>query len=134
MITSFKALMVSKWKWHFTSVILEVTTLYPRSRWIFLKQSNFLDNFYIHFAHKVFCAQSVSTKTILISGCVGGAVGVSHISKLGTFFLRSLTLRMPFYSNFQINGASGETVFQNVQLFTTIKVVKSCIFWKTVCP
>ena len=84
--------------------------------------------------HHTLCTQSllravsVSTKTILISGCVGGAVGVSHISKLGTFFLRSLTLRMPFYSNFQINGASGETVFQNVQLFTTIKVVKSGIF------
>ena len=87
-----------------------------------------------NFSKNTLCTQSVlravsvSTKTILISSCVGGAVGVSHISKLGTFFLRSLTLRMPFYSNFQINGASGETVFQNVQLFTTIKVVKSCIF------
>ena len=59
---------------------------------------------------------------------VGGARGVSHTSKLGTFFLRSLTLRMPFYSNFQKNGASGETVFQKMQLFTTFIVVKSCTF------
>ena len=40
-----------------------------------------------------------------------GLWGVSHTSKLGTFFLRSLTLHKPIYSNFQKNGASGETVF-----------------------
>ena len=97
-------------------------------------------NTFLCFLWDTLCTQSllrgvsVSTKTTLISGCVGGTVGVARFSKLGTFFLRSLTLRMPFYSNFQINGFSGETVFQNVQLFTTIKVVKSCIFWKTVSP
>ena len=30
-------------------------------------------------------------------------------SKLGTFLLWSLALSMPIYSNFQINGALGET-------------------------
>ena len=32
-------------------------------------------------------------------GC-GRGMGVSHTSKLGTFFLRSLALSMPTYSNF----------------------------------
>ena len=51
----------------------------------------------------------------------GGARGVLHTSWLGTFFLRSLTVRMPFFSNFQKNWA------QKMQL---VIVVKSCIFKK----
>ena len=61
-------------------------------------------------------------------------MGVSHTSKLGTFFLMSLTTRMPYYSNFQKNEASAETVFQKMQLFTTFIVVKSYTFRKTVSP
>ena len=61
---------------------------------------------------------------------MGGARGVSHTSKLGTFFLRFLTLRMSTYSNFQINEAAGETAFQKMQLFTTFIVVNSLIFLK----
>ena len=33
-----------------------------------------------------------------------------------------MTLSMPIYSNFQINGASGETFKVFVAIFTTIKV------------
>ena len=41
-------------------------------------------------------AVSVSTKTILISGCVGGPVGVSHTPKLGTFFFEVLRYRIAY--------------------------------------
>ena len=45
-------------------------------------------------------AVSVCTKTTLISGSVGGAVGVSHTSKLKTYLSCPLALSMPTYSNF----------------------------------
>ena len=51
---------------------------------------------------------------------MGGAGGMSHTSKLGTYLLCPLALNMPTYSNFQINGATGETIFEN----TTFIVVK----------
>ena len=40
---------------------------------------------------------------------VGEAEGGSHTTKLENYFVVPLALRMPIYSNFQINGASGET-------------------------
>ena len=49
-------------------------------------------------------------------------MGVSHTSKLGTFFLRSLTLRKPIYSNFQKNGATGETVFKKCDFYSSKKL------------
>ena len=57
---------------------------------------------------------SVCTKNILISGCVGGAVGVSHTSKLGTFFLRPINV-CQFLVIYKKNGALGDTVFLKMQ-------------------
>ena len=51
---------------------------------------------------------SVCYKTTLITGGVGFAGAGPPTSKLGTFLLWPLALSMPIYSNFQINGASGE--------------------------
>ena len=53
---------------------------------------------------------SVCYKTAQITGGVGGAVACPPTSKLGTFLLWPLALSMQIYSNFQINGASGETL------------------------
>ena len=52
---------------------------------------------------------SVCYKSTQTTGGVGVAGGCPPTSKLGTFLLRSLALRMPIESNFQINGALGET-------------------------
>ena len=41
---------------------------------------------------------------------VGEAEGGSHTTKLENYFVVPLALRMPIYSNFQINGASEETL------------------------
>ena len=53
---------------------------------------------------------SVCYKTTLTTGGVGVARAGPPTSKLGTLLLWSLALSMPIYSNFQINGASGETL------------------------
>ena len=53
---------------------------------------------------------SVCYKTTQITGGVGGNGAASPTSKLGTFLSRPLALSKPTYSNFQINGASGETL------------------------
>ena len=66
---------------------------------------------------------SVCTKTILISGSVGGAGEWPHTCMLRAFLLCPLALSMPTYSNFQINGTLGETFKFFVDIFTTIKVV-----------
>ena len=68
-------------------------------------------------------AASVCTKTTLISGSVGGAGGGHILVGWGHFLLCPLALSMPTYSNFQINGASGETFKVFVAIFTTIKDV-----------
>ena len=52
----------------------------------------------------------VSYKTIQISGGVGGTRAAPPTSKLGTLLLRPLAICKPIYSNFQINGASGENL------------------------
>ena len=49
-------------------------------------------------------------KTTLISGSVGGAGEWTHTCTLGTFLLCALAISMTTYSNFQINGASVETL------------------------
>ena len=41
---------------------------------------------------------------------MGGTEAGPPTSKLGTFLSRPLALSKPIYSNFQINGASGETL------------------------
>ena len=48
---------------------------------------------------------SVWSKTSLNTGGVGGAETDPFTCKMGTFFLRSLTLIEPIFNNFQINGA-----------------------------
>ena len=53
---------------------------------------------------------SVCYKTTLIPSAVGWAGAGPPTSKLRTFLLWSLALSMPIYSNFQTNGASGETL------------------------
>ena len=53
---------------------------------------------------------SVCYKTTQIVGSVGGTGAAPPTSKLGTFLSRPLALSKPIYSNFQINGASGETL------------------------
>ena len=55
---------------------------------------------------------------------VGEAEGGSHTTKLENYFVVPLALRMPIYSNFQINGASGETFKVFEAIFTIIKVVR----------
>ena len=50
----------------------------------------------------------VCYKITLITGGVGGADPPT--SKLGTHLLWSFALSIPIYSNFQINGTSGETL------------------------
>ena len=55
--------------------------------------------------HKSWTAASVGSKTTLIKVGVRGAT-----CKLGTFFQIPLTLTMPISNNFQLNGASGETL------------------------
>ena len=52
---------------------------------------------------------SVCYKTTQTTGAVGMAGAYPPTSKLGTFLLWSLALSMPIYSNFQINGALGES-------------------------
>ena len=53
---------------------------------------------------------SVCYKTTKIAGGVGGTGAAPPTSKLGTFLSRPLALSKPTYSNFQINGVSGETL------------------------
>ena len=53
---------------------------------------------------------SVCYKTTQIAGGVGGNGAAPPTSKLGTFLSRPLALSKPTYSNFQINGVSGETL------------------------
>ena len=53
---------------------------------------------------------SVCYKTSLNTGGVGWAGAVPPTSKLGKFLSWPLTLSMSIYSNFQINGTSGETL------------------------
>ena len=53
---------------------------------------------------------SVCYKTMQIAGGVGGNGAAPPTSKLGTFLSRPLALSKPTYSNFQINGVSGETL------------------------
>ena len=53
---------------------------------------------------------SVCYKTSLNTGGVEGNVAAPPTSKLGTFLSRPLALSKPIYSNFQINGASGESL------------------------
>ena len=52
-------------------------------------------------------AVSVCTKTTLIRGSVGGTVEWSHTCT---------STCMSTYSNFQINGASGEILFRKLQI------------------
>ena len=52
----------------------------------------------------------VCYKTSLNTGGVGRAVAAPPTSKLGKFLSWPLALSMSTYSNFQINGASGETL------------------------
>ena len=52
---------------------------------------------------------SVCYKTTQTTGSVGVAGACPPTSELGKFLLWSLALSMPIYSNFQINGALGET-------------------------
>ena len=52
---------------------------------------------------------SVYYKTTQTTGGVGVVRACPTTSKFGTFLLWSLALSMPIYSNFQINGAWGET-------------------------
>ena len=53
---------------------------------------------------------SVCYKTTVNAGSVGRAGATPRTSKLGTYLSRPLALSKPIYSNFQINGASGETM------------------------
>ena len=53
---------------------------------------------------------SVCYKTTLNTGGVGQAGAAHPTSKLGTFLSWPLALSMSIYSNFQINGTSGETL------------------------
>ena len=53
---------------------------------------------------------SVCYKTSLNTGGVGRAGAAPPTSKLGKFLSWPLALSMSIYSNFQINGASGETL------------------------
>ena len=53
---------------------------------------------------------SVCYKTTQIAGGVRGTGAAPPTSKLRTFLSRPLALSKPIYSNFQINGASGETL------------------------
>ena len=53
---------------------------------------------------------SVCYKTTQIAGGVGGNGAAPSTPKLGTFLSRPLALSKPTYSNFQINGVSGETL------------------------
>ena len=53
---------------------------------------------------------SVCYKTTQIAGVVGWTGAAPPTSKLGTFLSRPLALSKPTYSNFQINGVSGETL------------------------
>ena len=53
---------------------------------------------------------SVCYKTTQIAGSVGGTGAAPPTSKLRTFLSRPLALIMSIYSNFQINGTSGETL------------------------
>ena len=52
---------------------------------------------------------AVYYKTTLNTGGVGWAGAAPATSKLGTILSWPLALSMTIYSNFQINGASGET-------------------------
>ena len=47
----------------------------------------------------------VWSKTTLVTGGVGGAAENPPTSKMGTFFLMSLTLTEPIFNNFHLNGA-----------------------------
>ena len=64
-----------------------------------------------------------------------GGVGVgSHVSKLGTFFLMSLTLRMPILGKKSHWTRAGECRKVFIAIFTSIEVV---IFFETFhrsCP
>ena len=53
---------------------------------------------------------SVCYKTSLNTGGVGRAGAAPPTSNLGKFLSWPLALSMSIYSNFQINGASGETL------------------------
>ena len=53
---------------------------------------------------------SVCYKTTQIAGGMGGNGAAPPTSKLGMFLSRPLALSKPTYSNFQINGVSGETL------------------------
>ena len=53
---------------------------------------------------------SLCYKTTLITGGVGGTGVGPPTFKLGTFLLWPLALSLPIYSNFQVNGAYGETL------------------------
>ena len=68
---------------------------------------------------------SVCYKTSLNTGSVGWAGAAPPTYKLGKFLSWPLALSMSTYSNFQINGASGETFKVFVTIFTTIKVAIS---------
>ena len=54
--------------------------------------------------------QSVRYKTTLNTGSVGWAGAAPPTCELGKFLSWPLALSMSTYSNFQINGASGETL------------------------
>ena len=65
---------------------------------------------------------SVCYKTSLNTGGVGRAGAAPPSYKLGKILSWPLALSMSTYSNFQINGASGETLKQKFPLFTILNV------------
>ena len=58
----------------------------------------------------LFSHSAVYYKTALNTGSVGRAWAAPPTSKLGTILSWPLALSMTIYSNFQINGTSGETL------------------------
>ena len=74
---------------------------------------------------------SVLSKTTLHTGSVGGAGASQSACKMGTFFIRFLTLTAPILKNFQSNGASWQTLKQLISLFTTTTYSITPIFLKS---
>ena len=69
----------------------------------------------------------VCNETAQVSGSVGGAGEWTHTCTLVTYLLCPLALSIPTYSNFQINGASGETFFQKISTFIVVKIASKTI-------
>ena len=67
---------------------------------------------YLDTGQKSLIAVSVRSKTTLITGLcrVGGAGVGPPTCKMGTFFQIPLALIMPISNNFQLNGASEESL------------------------